>query len=227
MAKSSRVPAMMALVLAAGAGAALVGSTLLAREQDPSSYQPPKSDKPMNPTFDAALAITGHSMPPAEVKLEKAMFGAGCFWGVEATFRQTPGVAGTAVGYAGGSTKNPSYKEVCGSATGHAEVVLVQFDPSKISYDEVLDIFWENHNPTTMNRQGPDVGTQYRSVIYAFDETQKNAAEKSKERASASGKWAGKKIVTFIEPAPAFYKGEDYHQQYLEKRGQTSCHIPE
>jgi peptide-methionine (S)-S-oxide reductase len=156
-------------------------------------------------------------------QLEKATFGAGCFWGVEATFRQMPGVWRTLVGYSGGQTANPTYKEVCSDATGHAEVVQVEYDPTKVTYDQLLQVFWENHNPTTLNRQGPDVGTQYRSAIFYHNDQQKQLAEKSKQELSASGKWS-KEIVTEINPAKPFYEAEDYHQQYLEKRGMTSCH---
>ncbi len=160
-----------------------------------------------------------------ENQTEKATFGAGCFWGVEATFRKVPGVTATAVGYAGGKTQNPSYKDVCTDTTGHAEVVEVQFDPAQVSYDTLLDIFWENHDPTTKNRQGPDWGTQYRSAIFVHSPEQQKQAQASKERLQASGKW-GRPIVTEITPAPEFYRAEDYHQQYLEKRGLASCHLP-
>lgn len=155
---------------------------------------------------------------------EKATFGAGCFWGVEATFRQVPGVTATAVGYAGGKTKNPTYKEVCSDDTGHAEVVEVQFDPAQVSYDTLLNIFWENHDPTTKNRQGPDWGSQYRSAIFFHSPEQEAAAKASRDKLQASGKWT-RPIVTEITPAPEFYRAEDYHQQYLEKRGLASCHI--
>lgn len=156
-------------------------------------------------------------------QLEKATFGAGCFWGVEATFRQMPGVWRTLVGYSGGHKDNPTYKEVCEDNTGHAEVVQVEYDPTKVKYDELLQIFWENHNPTTLNRQGPDVGTQYRSAIFYHNDEQKQLAERSKQDLSASGKWS-KPIVTEITAAKPFYEAEDYHQQYLEKRGMSSCH---
>lgn len=179
-----------------------------------------------NPTYNSLLFPTGHSIPPSETKLELATFGAGCFWGVEARFRETPGVVATAVGYAGGKSANPSYKEVCSDQSGHAEVVQVQYDPSKVSYEKLLEVFWGNHNPTTLNRQGPDIGTQYRSVIFFHDEAQRLSAESSKKSLAASGKWGSRPIVTFIEPAPTFYKGEDYHQQYLEKRGMSTCHGP-
>ena len=155
---------------------------------------------------------------------EKATFGAGCFWGVEETFRKLKGVMSTAVGYAGGTKDNPSYEDVCSDETGHAEVVQVEFDPSQISYDELLNVFWSNHNPTTMNRQGPDVGTQYRSVIFYHSPEQKAAAEASKQKLSGSGKF-DRPVVTQIEPAPKFWRAEEYHQRYLEKRGQSHCAI--
>lgn len=161
----------------------------------------------------------------ANPKVEKATFGAGCFWGVEATFRQVPGVTATAVGYAGGKTKNPTYKDVCSDETGHAEVVEVQYDPAQVPYDTLLNIFWENHDPTTKNRQGPDWGSQYRSAIFVHSPEQEKTARESKERLQASGKWS-RPIVTEITPAPEFYRAEDYHQQYLEKRGLASCHLP-
>jgi len=153
-----------------------------------------------------------------------ATFAAGCFWGVEATFRQLPGVVSTRVGYIGGHTENPTYKEVCTDATGHAEAVEVQYDPAKLSYDELLNVFWENHDPTTLNRQGPDWGSQYRSVIFFHTPEQESSAKASKEALDKSGRY-GKKIVTQILPAADFYEAEDYHQQYLEKRGLASCHI--
>ncbi|MDP2691821.1 MAG: peptide-methionine (S)-S-oxide reductase MsrA [bacterium] len=153
-----------------------------------------------------------------------ATFGAGCFWGVEETFRKLPGVLETMVGYEGGETKNPSYEEVCAKGTGHAEVVQVEFDPDKISYEKLLNIFWENHNPTTPNQQGPDFGSQYRSVIFFHNPEQKKKAQASKEKLEASGKWKNP-IVTEIVTAKPFYKAEDYHQQYLMKRGEDSCHI--
>jgi peptide-methionine (S)-S-oxide reductase len=154
----------------------------------------------------------------------KATFGAGCFWGVEAAYRQIPGVLSTAVGYLGGTLENPTYHDVCTGRTGHAEVVQVDYDPSRISYDDLLTVFWENHDPTTLNRQGPDVGTQYRSAIFYHDEGQKEAAIKSKEERDRSGRYR-RPIVTEITPATEFYMAEDYHQQYLEKRGLSSCHI--
>lgn len=156
--------------------------------------------------------------------MAKATFGAGCFWGVEATFRQVPGVVATAVGYAGGTLENPTYRDVCYAKTGHAEVVEVEYDPAKVSYDDLLMVFWENHDPTTLNRQGPDVGEQYRSAIFFHTPEQEVAARASKEQRQASGRYR-RPIVTEITPAFTFYRAEEYHQQYLEKRGLASCHI--
>ena len=153
-----------------------------------------------------------------------ATFGAGCFWGVEAAFRNTPGVTATAVGYEGGTKDNPTYREVCTDRTGHAEVVRVAFDPSQISYDQLLNVFWENHNPTQLNRQGPDVGSQYRSAVFYHTPEQQQQAEASKAKLAASGRFR-QPVVTEIVPAQTFYIAEDYHQQYLEKRGMASCHI--
>ena len=155
---------------------------------------------------------------------ELAMFGAGCFWGVEVTFRNTPGVKDALVGYSGGHTENPTYKEVCADKTGHAEVVQVTFDPEEVSYETLLDVFWKNHNPTTMNRQGPDVGSQYRSAVFTYSDAQAQAAEKAKAALDASGTWK-QPVVTVIEPAKPFYKAEEYHQRYLEKRGLAHCHV--
>ena len=153
-----------------------------------------------------------------------ATFAAGCFWGVEAAFRQVPGVTATRVGYAGGTTTNPTYKQVCTDRTGHAEAVEVTYDPARVSYDDLLRVFWENHDPTQRNRQGPDVGTQYRSAIFYHDPEQEAAARASQERLERSG--AHKRpIVTEIVPAGPFYPAEDYHQQYLEKRGLATCRI--
>src|SRR5438270_4769562 len=156
------------------------------------------------------------------MQTEKATFGAGCFWGVEETFRNLDGVLSTAVGYAGGTKEDPTYKDVCTDETGHAEVVEVEFDPSRISYEQLLDVFWSNHNPTTSNRQGPDIGTQYRSVIFHHSPEQKKVAEESRTQLQNSGRFS-RPIVTQIEPAPQFWRGEEYHQQYLKKRGQTHC----
>ncbi|MBA3645497.1 MAG: peptide-methionine (S)-S-oxide reductase MsrA [Gemmatimonadaceae bacterium] len=155
---------------------------------------------------------------------ELATFGAGCFWGVETTFRNVKGVKDALVGYLGGTMPDPTYKDVCTGRTGHAEVVQVAYDPAEVAYDKLLDVFWENHNPTTLNRQGPDVGSQYRSAIFYHSEEQKRIAEESKARQMESGKFS-RPIVTEITAASTFYKAEDYHQRYLEKRGLASCHI--
>lgn len=149
----------------------------------------------------------------------KATFGAGCFWHVEALFRQVKGVKSTTVGYLGGSLKDPTYEDVCSGQTGHAEVVQVEYDPSIVSYNDLLTVFWNNHDPTTLNRQGPDVGNQYRSAIFFYDTEQETTAKTSKEKLQNSDKFKGRKIVTEIIPASQFYKAEDYHQQYFEKCG--------
>ena len=156
--------------------------------------------------------------------IEKATFGAGCFWGVEAAFRQIEGVAATAVGYAGGHLVDPTYPDVCTDRTGHAEVVEVEYDPARVPYERLLEVFWENHDPTTLNRQGPDHGSQYRSAIFFHTPEQERAARASKEALEKSGRWR-KPIVTEITPAATFYRAEDYHQQYLEKRGLATCRI--
>ena len=156
--------------------------------------------------------------------MEKATFGAGCFWGVEETFRNIPGVTGTSVGYMGGNLGNPTYKDVCTDRTGHAEVVQVEYDPAEVSYTDLLKVFWENHDPTTLNRQGPDYGTQYRSVIFFHSPEQETAARKSKAEMDALGHFR-RPIVTAIEPAAEYWIAEDYHQQYLAKRGISHCHI--
>ena len=155
---------------------------------------------------------------------EKATFAAGCFWGVESAFRQVPGVVDTAVGYTGGSLANPTYGDVCTDRTGHAEAVQVEFDPAKVSYEKLLDVFWENHDPTTKNRQGPDVGTQYRSAIFFHGPEQERAASESKARLEKSGKFR-RPIVTEIVPEKEFWHAEEYHQRYLEKRGLAHCRI--
>ena len=151
---------------------------------------------------------------------KKATFGAGCFWGVEAAFRRLDGVAGTRVGYAGGLVDNPSYEQVCYDKTGHAEVVEVTYDDEKVPYEQLLATFWAEHDPTQLNRQGPDVGEQYRSVIFTHDPEQRAAAEESRERVQAR---LSRPVVTQIEDAPPFWEAEGYHQRYLEKRGLASC----
>ncbi len=154
--------------------------------------------------------------------LEKATFGAGCFWGVEETFRNVPGVVDTAVGYSGGTTPNPTYRQVCSHRTGHAEVTKVTYDPEKVSYEELLDVFWRIHDPTQLNRQGPDIGDNYRSVIFTHNEQQQKAAVASKEAVERSGRYR-RPVVTQIEPAPTFWRAEEYHQQYHAKGGWSAC----
>jgi peptide-methionine (S)-S-oxide reductase len=156
--------------------------------------------------------------------MAKATFGAGCFWGVEEEFRKIPGVLQTAVGYSGGKKDNPTYEDVCSDETGHAEVVEVDYDPAKVSYDRLLDVFWNGHNPTQLNRQGPDVGTQYRSAIFFHTPEQEAEARASKSRLEKSGRF-GRPIVTEITPASRFWRAEEYHQRYFEKRGGGSCHV--
>ena len=156
---------------------------------------------------------------------QKATFGAGCFWGVEAAFAALPGVSATAVGYEGGSLERPSYQDVCTDATGHAEVVEIDFDPAQISYDQLLDAFFTLHDPTTLNRQGPDQGTQYRSAIFFHTPEQLSQAQDKITQLVAENRFKNKPIVTRIEAAQTFWRAEEYHQRYLEKRGQGSCHI--
>jgi peptide-methionine (S)-S-oxide reductase len=151
-----------------------------------------------------------------------ATFGAGCFWGVEAAFRRIDGVEKTRVGYAGGPVPNPTYKQVCSDRTGHAEVVEVTYDDAVVPYEQLLSVFWAEHDPTQLNRQGPDVGSQYRSVIFVHDDEQRRAAEASRERVQER---LTRPVVTQIEDAPPFWEAEDYHQQYLEKRGLASCTV--
>lgn len=157
-------------------------------------------------------------------KLEVATFGAGCFWGVEETFRKTKGVKNTAVGYSGGKTANPTYQEVCTDLTGHAEVVRVEYDPKEISYSELLNVFWTSHDPTQMNRQGPDFGKQYRSVIFFHTPEQEKVAREAKEALEKSGKFK-RPVATQIVPAAPFYPAEEYHQRYYEKRGGGHCSL--
>ncbi len=158
------------------------------------------------------------------MSMEKATFGAGCFWGVEEMFRNIKGVSSATSGYAGGATENPTYEDVCRHETGHAEVVEVEFDPAQVSYEQLLDVFWSNHDPTTRDRQGPDVGSQYRSVVFYHSPAQEQAAQAKKEALDQSGRFR-RPIVTQIEPAPTFYRAEEYHQRYLEKHGRSHCAI--
>jgi peptide methionine sulfoxide reductase msrA/msrB len=172
--------------------------------------------------FEPAKAAAASAKTEGKAKLEKASFGAGCFWGVEAAFHAVPGVQEAVSGYQGGTLKNPTYEDVCTGRTNHAEVVQVTYDPAKVSYQDLLRVFWEKHDPTTPNRQGPDTGTQYRSVIFTYSPEQQKLAEASKAEAQANFR---RPIVTQILPAPEFYPAEEYHQKYLEKRGQRSCRI--
>jgi peptide-methionine (S)-S-oxide reductase len=162
---------------------------------------------------------------PEEKSLSKATFAAGCFWGVEAAFREVEGVVDTAVGYTGGTKKNPSYEDVCTGKTGHAEAVQVTFDPSVVTYEHLLDVFWEIHDPTQKNRQGPDFGTQYRSVVFYHTTEQEAAARASREHLQRSGRYH-MTIATEIVPAQEFWRAEEYHQRYLEKHGRAACHMP-
>lgn len=156
--------------------------------------------------------------------IETATFGAGCFWGVEARFREQPGVVDVAAGYMGGHTERPSYRDVCSGDTGHAEVVQVEFDTEQTDYAALLRVFFDCHDPTTPNRQGADIGSQYRSVIFTHGEDQARAAQAAKDEANGSGRWQ-RPVVTEIEPAGAFWRAEEYHQQYLAKQGRGYCHI--
>lgn len=174
-----------------------------------------------------AMALAAVTVSAADkkgnAKMEKATFAAGCFWGVESIYQQIPGVIDTKVGYTGGKTDHPTYKDVCDKDTGHAEAIEITFDPDKVSYEELLDIFWRMHNPTTPNRQGPDVGSQYRSAVFYHSEAQKKAAEKEMKKAQKDWKY---KIVTQLVPAATFYDAEDYHQKYFEKKGiKKNCHF--
>jgi len=164
----------------------------------------------------------GSTRENKEKSMKTATFAAGCFWGVEAAFRRVDGVTETEVGYTGGHVPDPDYDSVCHSDTGHAEAVRVVYDPKKVDYDDLLRVFWSNHDPTQLNRQGPDVGEQYRSAIFYHNEEQKQTAERSKQRVNASSRYRGR-VVTQIVPATEFYRAEEYHQQYLEKRGEASC----
>jgi peptide-methionine (S)-S-oxide reductase len=174
---------------------------------------------------DVSVAqTTSEGSGEVQVATETATFGAGCFWGVEERFRQTRGVVDTEVGYAGGRTESPTYEQVCSHTTGHAEVVQVKYDPEQISYEELLTVFFEMHDPTQVNRQGPDVGDQYRSVIFYHTDEQKAAAEQRKNELNASGRYT-RPVATKIEAAPTFWPAEDYHQEYFAKRGGGACHF--
>ena len=164
-------------------------------------------------------------MTGTEDTVKLATFGAGCFWGVEEAFRTVEGVTGTAVGYMGGFVKDPTYGQVCTGETGHAEVVQVRYDPARVSYQQLLDLFWSIHDPTQLNRQGPDIGPNYRSVIFYHDSEQGNIARRSKLEVEVSGRFGFGKIVTAIQPAGQFFRAEEYHQQYFRKQGGGHCHL--
>jgi peptide-methionine (S)-S-oxide reductase len=210
------------------AGLAIVIPILvIARPWRPAAgARPAPATSPVAETGDISESLTRLMRSGATEgrPMKKATFGAGCFWGVEATFRRIPGVIDTAVGYAGGHTESPTYNEVCTDQTGHAEVVEVTYDPSKVSYAKLLDVFWSSHDPTQVDRQGPDYGTQYRTVIFYHDDEQRAEAEASKGELEASGRFS-RPIATQIVPAGPFYRAEEYHQRYLEKRGMENCHI--
>lgn len=192
---------------------------------DPGTPEIARGEVNLNPPAPILVTLCRIAASRENMSIEKATFGAGCFWGVEAAFAAIPGVTATAVGYEGGTLDRPTYKDVCTDQTGHAEVVELDFDNEKISYEKILDAFFNLHNPTTLNRQGPDWGTQYRSVIFVHSPEQERHAQAKIEQLSASGRFAPKRIVTKVEPAQTFWRAEEYHQKYLEKRGQASCHI--
>jgi len=171
----------------------------------------------------AQAAATTNAPAKGEAKMEKATFAAGCFWGVEAEFRAVKGVQDTAVGYTGGAIPNPTYEQVCTHATGHAEAVEVQFDPKVVSYEQLLDLFWKIHDPTQLDRQGPDVGSNYRSAIFCHTPEQQKAAQASREKLQQTPGYYNRKIVTQIVAAAPFYRAEEYHQRYLEKHGRAKC----
>ncbi len=178
----------------------------------------------INPALSENCRKAGDNEITGSQKMQTAIFAAGCFWGVEAAFRQVDGVISTRVGYTGGNVENPAYQDVCTGQTGHAEAVEIKFDPTRVTYDELLAVFWECHDPTTLNRQGPDFGTQYRSVVFYIDNSQKEAAENSMKMMETGNKY-NRPIVTEIIEAGPFYEAEQYHQQYLEKQGKSSCRI--
>lgn len=194
---------------------AAIGLALAAVTRSETMSEVPPGTLASNPNL-----ATKHSGP-----VERATFGAGCFWGVESAFRRVPGVTATSVGYIGGNTERPTYEEVCSDSTGHAEAVEVEFDPREVSYEQLLDVFWKLHDPTQLNRQGPDHGTQYRSAIFVHSDQQRAAAEASLARLDESGRYAAP-IVTRVEPAQTFWRAEEYHQQFLDKRGLGNCHVP-
>jgi peptide-methionine (S)-S-oxide reductase len=195
----------------------------------PSSYLAPDGSLTTSRSAAASLYVARSAYVGTQRGKETAMesiatFAAGCFWQVEAAFREIPGVLATSVGYTGGWYENPTYEDVCTSKTGHAEAVEVVYDPARVSYDELLQVFWRSHDPTTRDRQGPDVGPQYRSAVFFHSEEQRAAAIASKENLDRSGRLE-RPIVTEVTPASRFYRAEEYHQRYLEKRGLATCHI--
>ncbi len=191
-------------------------------DQSPESTSRPWGAVPVTITKRDIDRQTTRSSPRGGWIMKLATFGAGCFWGIEATFRRVPGVLDVAVGYSGGTTVDPTYQQVCTDRTGHAEVVQVAYDPGKVGYEELLEVFWTCHDPTQKNRQGPDVGSQYRSVIFYHDADQEAEARASKAGLDALGRFR-RPIATEIVPAAPFYRAEEYHQQYLKKRGAESC----
>jgi peptide-methionine (S)-S-oxide reductase len=215
---------LLALVLATSAIAACKTTGGADAKPESSSSSTSSSTVTRRTDVGANPGNVGKGTPlVAQVGHELAAFAGGCFWGVEDTFRQVPGVTATAVGYTGGKTENPTYEAVCSHTTAHAETVLVEYDPSKISYEQLLNVFFANHDPTTFNRQGPDVGDQYRSNVFTFSEAQ---AEKARAKIASEEKARGKKLATRVDPIPKFWKAEEYHQQYDEKTGTHSCPLP-
>jgi peptide-methionine (S)-S-oxide reductase len=194
----------------------------VARSAEPENHAANAGKAAAQPGTDPGHAGNGTPLSPSG-KNQLAAFAAGCFWGVEATFRAVPGVVATAVGYSGGHTKSPTYETVCSHTTGHAETVLVEYDPTHVPYEQLLQVFWRSHDPTTLNRQGPDVGDQYRSAVFTFSREQEEAAKASRD---AEQTRRPRKVVTEITAIPAFYKAEDYHQQYHEKTGTEACPTP-
>ena len=211
--------------LAAGTGLVFLVVCALAQLRAPAHAEgSTESEQVGNPALGKNPGHVGHGTPLTPTgKDQLAIFSQGCFWGVEELFRRVPGVVATAVGYTDGTTKNPSYEDVCSHTTGHAESVLVEFDPSKVTYEQLLAFFWESHDPTSGNRQGPDVGDQYRSAIFTFGDAQQKAALASRD---AEQKKLDAPITTEIKPAQPFWIAEDYHQQWDEKHGARSCPVP-
>ncbi len=204
-----------AMIVGAGVLAVVAGVTARARFVDRRSHEVTMMDAKIP-------GATNPNLTTLPSTAQTATFAAGCFWGVESTFRAIPGVLATAVGYTGGATSKPTYEEVCTDRTGHAEAVEVVYDPAKVTYDQLLDVFWKNHDPTTPDRQGPDVGSQYRSAIFFHTPEQKAAAEASRLKRQPG---FSRPIVTHIVPAAPFHRAEEYHQRYLEKRGLSHCHL--